>query len=233
MKRWLLLGLLGAGCSAGGHFIPLGDGGIDLSQSRQDLAGADLSQPPGADLAGAQDLAQSGADLAQGQADLSTQACALVLNEVQTGGAGGADDEFVEIHNPCAGATDLGGYTLAYRSAAGVTDQVLTTFAQGLLVPGQGLVVIGSTTYTGASDATFNGGHLAAAGGGLALRDANGATLDSVGWGTATNAFVESAVAPAPGVSQSIERIPNGFDSDDNSADFLVGGATTPGSPNQ
>lgn len=228
MKRFTIVACLAAGCSAGGHFLPIGDGGVDFAQpGQQDGGGFDLALPQN------QDLAQGQPDLAQGQPDLATPTeCALVLNEVQTGSVNSPDEEFVELYNPCQNAVDLGNYKLAYRSAAGANDQTLTTFVAGLFAPGRAETVIGSATYTGASAATYNGGHLAQAGGGLALRDPNGNIVDSVGWGTATNGFVEAAVAPAPATSQSIERIPNGGDTDDNSTDFVIGGATTPGSTN-
>ena len=56
--------------------------------------------------------------------------------------------------------------------------------------------------------------------------------MDAVGWGDATNAFVEGAAAPAPSASTSLERRPggslgNGIDTNDNALDWFV--STTPG----
>ena len=54
-----------------------------------------------------------------------------------------------------------------------------------------------------------------------------------MGWGTATNTFVQGEPAPAPQAGQSIARIPDGHDTGDNSADFkLKSAATTPGAAN-
>jgi hypothetical protein len=71
---------------------------------------------------------------------------------------------------------------------------------------------------------------LASAGGGLGLRDGSGALVDSVAWGTATNAFVEGTVAPAPTIApapgKSDARRPDGQDTNDNGADFSEGDPT-------
>jgi hypothetical protein len=66
---------------------------------------------------------------------------------------------------------------------------------------------------------------LAAAGGGLALRRGD-ELLDSVGYGTANNAFVEGSPAAAPPSGSSLARLPNGRDTNDNAADFRVGTPT-------
>ena len=67
----------------------------------------------------------------------------------------------------------------------------------------------------------------ALAGGGIAIRSGPvnmGAIVDSVAWGTATNAFIEGGmVAPAPPGNRSIIRGPyDGKDSNVNGADFVV-----------
>ena len=59
-----------------------------------------------------------------------------------------------------------------------------------------------------------------------------GNLVDSVGWGTATNAFVEGTVAAAPATTEapgtSIGRIPDGDDTNDNAADFVLDDSPTP-----
>jgi hypothetical protein len=67
-----------------------------------------------------------------------------------------------------------------------------------------------------------------------------GAIVDSVGWGTAANAFVEGTAVAAPGQNRSIIRSPyDGKDSNNNLADFVLTDAAatpptvpTPGSTN-
>ena len=100
------------------------------------------------------------------------------------------------------------------------------------LQPGS-FYVFGGSAYAGGhpADQSFTAG-LAAAGGGVALRDGDGSVVDSVGWGTATNAFVEGTPTAAPATTAapgtSAARLPNGHDTNDNSADF---GAATPPTP--
>jgi hypothetical protein len=81
----------------------------------------------------------------------------------------------------------------------------------------------------GTPDGT-NSNAMAAAGGGVGLRYPGAALCDSVGWGTATNIFVEGTVAPAPpntASPQSIGRFSaDGQDTNVNSADFHVAGST-------
>jgi len=160
------------------------------------------------------------------------RACAVKINEVQTAGAT-ALDEFVELYNTCPDVPfDLTGYTLVYRSSAGTTDFVRVSFTGGGFLAGQPYFVCANAGYAGAADARYSDG-LADSGGGLALRNPQGAVVDSVGWGDASNAFVEDAPAMAPPAGQSIARLPDGHDTDDNAADFVVRApATTPGAPN-
>ncbi len=167
--------------------------------------------------------------------------CHLVINELQTGsgtidGGSGATNEFVEIFNPCTSAISVGGYTVVYRSATGTSDVVMYTFGtpDGGTAPSiaaGGYFVIGNTAYSGPRDGDMASGGMAAAGGGVGLRDGTAALVDSVGYGTATNAFIETTVAAAPGdtsPAKSLARIPSGTDTGDNSKDFKVSTTPTP-----
>jgi hypothetical protein len=60
-------------------------------------------------------------------------------------------------------------------------------------------LLFGGSAYAGATapNQSFSTG-LAAGGGGVALRDASGAIVDSVGYGDAVNVFVEAHPATAP-----------------------------------
>jgi hypothetical protein len=159
------------------------------------------------------------------------------INEVATGTTASAADEFVEVFNAGSAAVDIGGYKLAYRSAAGATDVLLATIPTGTTLSAGGLYLFGGSSYAGGKqpDQTFTTG-LASSGGGVGLRNTAGDLVDSLGYGTATNAFVEShaALAPpttaAPGSSD--VRLPDGHDTNDNSVDFTVAAAATPRAPN-
>ena len=122
------------------------------------------------------------------------------INEFSTGVTGAATNEFVEIVNSGSASADLSGWKLVYRSATGTSDTALDTIPDGTSLAPGAFYLFGGGGYTGppAADESFSQG-LAAAAGGLALRDANGAIVDSVGYGsTAANGFVEGSPASAP-----------------------------------
>jgi hypothetical protein len=161
-------------------------------------------------------------------------ATAIRINEFSTGVDGALTDEFVEIVNAGAEAVDLSGYKLVYRSASGTSDVTLAAIPEGTTVAPGAFMVFGGAGYSGTAAQSFSVS-LASAGGGVGIRNATGLLLDSVGWGSATNAFVEGAAAvapatmPAPGRSDA--RHPDGEDTNDNAADFPEGDPT-PGGAN-
>ena len=158
----------------------------------------------------------------------------IVISQVQTGGGGSGtfNDEFVEIFNRSSAPVDLNGFRLVYRSATGSND-VMVPFAvwtSPTIIPPGGYYLVASTSYEGviAPNMTYNPSacqcSMGAAGGGLAIRlgDNNtGAIIDSVGWGTANNIFVESAVTAAPAVNNSQSRKQGGCQDTDNNANDL------------
>ncbi len=151
----------------------------------------------------------------------------LLVAEVVTGGAS-ASDEYVEITNAGPAPADLAGMELAYVTSSGSTVTRKATWSQlTLLAHGQHLLVANALgSFAATADATYAGG-LAATGGSLVLRPVGGMPVDAVGWGDATNPFVEGAAAPAPPAGQSIERRPGGSggnvtDTNQNAADWAV-----------
>jgi len=161
----------------------------------------------------------------------------LRVNELMAGSTGAASNEFVEIVNTGTAAAGIGGYKLAYRSAAGTSDVTLATVPTGTTLAAGGFYLFAGSGFAGTRtpDQSFSAA-IAAAEGGVALRDAAGAIVDSVGYGAAVNAFVEAHAASAPPTTaapgSSIGRIPDGHDSNDNAADFSVSDSPTPGGAN-
>jgi Lamin Tail Domain/Collagen triple helix repeat (20 copies) len=159
------------------------------------------------------------------------------VNEVATGTTGAATDEFVELVNAGTAAADISGWKVVYRSAAGTSDTSLVTIPSGTTLAGGAFYLLGGSGYAGAHTAnqSFTAG-LAATGGGVAIRDGSGAIVDGVGWGAATNAFVEATAAAAPPTTEapgaSIARHPDGHDTNDNSVDFGVASTASPGVSN-
>jgi hypothetical protein len=175
-------------------------------------------------------------DAGGGQAGIPN-GCGPVVNELQSGGVT-ASDEWVELFNPCTAAIDLDGWKLAYRSAgnnSGRSDLLLVALTQKISAGGYLLFVGGGYTGSAKADGKWSGGHLAGDGGAVGLRDAGGKLIDSVAYQTltTTNGFTEGAPAPNPEANSSIERLPNGADSDDNSKDFQTTPSPTPGAANR
>lgn len=159
------------------------------------------------------------------------------VNEFSTGTSASATDEFVEIVNAGAGSSDIGGYKLVYRSGAGTSDVALATIPAGTTLAPGAFYLVGGSGYAGVTPANQAFSQALAGGaGGIGLRNATGTVVDSVGYGTATNAFVEAHAAPAPPATavpgSSDIRLPDGADTDDNGVDFTVTAAPTPGGPN-
>ncbi len=157
----------------------------------------------------------------------------MSVNELMTGVTGAATDEFVEIVNTGTAAADLSGWKLVYRSAAGTGDVVLATVPDGTSLAAGGFYLFGGAGYVSGppADQSYSTS-IAATGGGVGIRDVDGNLVDSVGWGTATNALVEGTVAAAPGTTEapgiSIGRLPDGDDTNDNAADFVIDDSPTP-----
>ncbi|MDY6874997.1 MAG: lamin tail domain-containing protein [Chloroflexota bacterium] len=160
----------------------------------------------------------------------------LVISEVQAGATGNNNLEFVELYNATTAPLELEGYALVYRLAASQEDAPIYAWAESASIPAHGhylLVRFGQEDAVGiVPDAEFDQ-PLNTNGGGLALLDAHGQVIDSVGWGNAPEAFVEGSPAPVPENDTSIERLPGGEegnfeDTGDNSADFAVNLAPNP-----
>jgi hypothetical protein len=157
----------------------------------------------------------------------------LLIGEVMTGGAS-ASDEFVELYNAGPATADLAGLEVVYVTSTGGTITRKATWATATLVgPGRhALLANVSGTFAPGADATYSGG-LSATGGTIVLRAVGGAPIDALGWGDATNAFVEGTAALPPPAGSSVERLPGGLlgnavDSNDNRADTHLEAAPSP-----
>jgi hypothetical protein len=166
-------------------------------------------------------------------ADVGWPVSSLVLSEVLTGGTS-ASDEYVEIANQGVTAVELSGLEVVYVTASGTTiTRKATWSAPTALDPGRRLLLAnGVGIYAPLADAVYTGG-LAATGGALVLRIVSGTPIDAIGWGDATNAFVEGTAATAAPAGSSLERKPggaagNGADTNDNALDWFVQGAPSP-----
>ena len=151
----------------------------------------------------------------------------LLVSELQTGGAS-ASDEFAELTNVGPTAVDLNGLEVVYVTSTGGTITRKASWATStVLAPGRHLLIANSLgIFASGADATYSGGFVAT-GGSIVLRVIGGAPIDSIGWGDATNAFVEGSAMAAPPPSSSIERKPGGIagnttDTNSNSTDWFA-----------
>ncbi len=155
----------------------------------------------------------------------------VVISQFQVAG-GNAADEFLELHNVGNAQVDLNGFRLVYRSAAGTSDVAVTDWTTQTLIPAGGFYLVTNTVGyddTVTADRTFTSGgtgQWSGTSGGLALRQGaanSGTIIDSVGYGSATNAFVETAATTSPASNTSKVRDNSGCkDTDSNSIDFVL-----------
>jgi hypothetical protein len=157
----------------------------------------------------------------------------LLVSEMQTGGAS-ASDEFAEITNVGPAPVDLAGLELVYATSTGSTVTRKASWTTSLILGiGRHLLVANTAgIYAPLADATYSGG-FAATGGAIVLRAIGGAPVDAVGWGDATNAFVEGSTMAAPAANSSIERKPGGLagnttDTNSNAADWFTQASPNP-----
>lgn len=150
----------------------------------------------------------------------------LKINEL----AGGSET-FVELQNRCPNDVVLDGVALYFGTGSPTTAVV--DLPRGGVVPSFGYVVFGTAMFSrSAKDGTMP--TLPTGTGWIATVDAKGAVHDSVGWGSPSTVFEAVPLAELPdGISgRSAARIPNGRDTQDNSADFHIVNTPTPRASN-
>ena len=155
----------------------------------------------------------------------------ILISEVQTGAQGNNNDEFIELYNAGGLLADLSGWSLMYGLHPEDEELLVFEWDSSLLVPPHGhvLLVRSGAAAEAMADGIFTQS-LNNSFGGLALLDADGALIDSLGWGeegSAPETFVEGAPAPGLESGLSLERLPGGEegsaqDSDNNAADFVL-----------
>lgn len=178
----------------------------------------------------------------------------VVINEVDYDQPGSPDaDEFVELYNPSSDPVDLTGISLVLVNGATQIEYSrvdLNSCAASLLLPGNYLVIASPAVVTppgtdviqlpAASNSIQNGPDA------LALFDTGSNTvLDALSYeGLITAAtiagapgtydLVEGSPTPADSntVAGSLNRIPNGVDTDDAANDWSFSGTPTPGASN-
>ncbi|MBW2975641.1 lamin tail domain-containing protein [Candidatus Woesearchaeota archaeon] len=136
--------------------------------------------------------------------------------------------EFVELYNPTNASIDLGNWNIAYESATFSSWSSLATIPVSSIIPANGYFLIGGNSVNPTPD-LFDSLGFSGTGGHIAIRNASNDVIDKVGYGTADNP--EIAATPAPAEDNSAERKSsknhyedegNGWDTDNNSNDFIL-----------
>jgi hypothetical protein len=170
------------------------------------------------------------------KATVTATTCRPVINELTTGVVGAADNEWVELYNPCSTPVSVAGWTLIYRAATatGLDSGTLVTLA-GTMDPGA-LRLYSGTGYPGTTDddAQKWSSTLQQNDGAVGLRNGAkdvGVLQDSVAYGAAVvgNPFIEATATPAMANGLSASRkLFDGNDSNNNNADFVIQTTATP-----
>lgn len=176
-------------------------------------------------------------------ATLAIAGCTIVINELQVAGATGstnaAANEWIEIASKCTAAQNLTGLRLVYRAAGGTND------VNPPLLDLTGTIAAGGYNWYAASASavqnpnptgyftTGTTGALSGSGGGIGLRIITGAILlDSIGYGSATNAFIEGTVFGNITGGSAAARTPDKADTNNNAVDFALDATPSPGTAN-
>lgn len=174
----------------------------------------------------------------------------LKISEVQitASGAGNTDHDFVEFYNPTSSPFDLNGHRLVKRTGSSSVDSSIKSWTLETLVPAHGYYLWASShdsSFPASIGADTSTTDTIAASNSIALRNGSentGAIVDALSWNSASQSLKEGTeFSPDPGDNQSMERKAlststsasmaiggideikgNGFDSNDNSTDFVL-----------
>ncbi len=159
----------------------------------------------------------------------------ILISEVLPGILGVNNNlEFIELYNPGSNALDLAGWSLWYQVADNTDELLLHAWQSPTDIPGQGhyLLVRAGNDVGKIGDVEFTI-PLFEKKGGLALRDPDGTTADSLVWGEGPTTYGAGLTAPVPQDGASLERLPGGErgnhqSTGDNGADFVLNPAPDP-----
>lgn len=175
----------------------------------------------------------------------------VVISEVQTAGANGSHDEFVELYNPSGVPQSLSTCQLRRKTYSGGTNVLLINDFSGHSIPADGYFLVAHADYSGLDvDLSFT-----STSSNYTITDSNTLILecvkngvlqeiDKLGFGIAGDVENKS-FSQNPGPSESLERkayyfstssemsgthsgFGNSYDSDNNSQDFVLQTSPTP-----
>lgn len=148
-----------------------------------------------------------------------------VLNEVYYDAPGTDSGTFIELKGPAG--KSLSGYSLAAFDTAGTQYRTITLSGT---IPASGYFVVAQDTTVPNRSLVNSGADLNNGSASLRLLK-SGAVVDALAYGTPGSNRGEGSPAPTTGAGSALARVPDGSDTNANSADFRVQ-AGTPGAAN-
>jgi hypothetical protein len=168
---------------------------------------------------------------------VTTAPCHPVINELATGSATSAADEYVELYNGCTVAIGVDGWTLVYRAANAIAaDSMTMVTLAGQMASGE-LRLYAGAGFRGNSDGVWGGGSsgmLQQSNGAVGLRAGPidiGTLVDSIAYGAVSpgHPFIETNPTMAMMNGRSASRLPfDGNDTGNGTADFMIIATQTP-----
>jgi predicted extracellular nuclease len=159
----------------------------------------------------------------------------ILISEVLPGIPGVNNNlEFIELYNAGGYAVDLDGWSLWYRLHDQKDEELVHAWEGQADIPGHGhyLLVRTGQEVGNVGDSEYDLA-LFEKKGGLALREPEGLTVDTLVWGEGPSDYVTGTPAAAPDGGASLERLPggeagNGISTGEDAADFSLNPAPGP-----
>ncbi|MCG2809640.1 MAG: lamin tail domain-containing protein [Candidatus Portnoybacteria bacterium] len=154
----------------------------------------------------------------------------VVINEIMVGQTGAAKNEFIELYNSTENNIDLTEYKLKKKTKSGAESNLVSSSKFIGIIPARGYFLIAHPDYKNTinADLAYSGSSYSIASDNtIILYNKEDTVVDKVGYGEEVVDF-ENQAAPNPENNQSIERQPVGYDSNNNSADFVIQSTPNP-----
>jgi len=161
---------------------------------------------------------------------------ALVINEVDYDQPGADTAEFVEIYNAGDYAVDLTSCLLEFMNGNDSSVYMSVDLSTvGVPIPAHGFLVVGNTSVVnnieGAITIEMSGSIQNGSPDGIRLVKRDGTFIDGIAYEGALPGTGEGSPSAGEADIDSLQRVPDGTDTDDNATDFSLA-TPTPGSSN-
>ena len=162
----------------------------------------------------------------------------IVINELMPNPEGAdTDAEWIELFHAGAEELDVTGWALQ----AATSSYSTVTELEGTMAPGDRRVIGGSAVPEADVIDSFSLGNAGSNADAVRLLDCGGVAADTVVYGAPNDGEapflddlgeVASSLAPAPGEGAALQRVEDGYDTDQSGVDFVVTTSPSPGAEN-